>query len=254
MAATDIADDGPPSFRPDLPGGPVAPSAAPPPPADQTADPHAPLAADGPTLRLTPPAAAEPGPSHPAGPAQAAAAKPSEAWSAWYSPRTEPPAGPAELAVDEPAAPSRAWPAVTGDDEATTFLTPPDAPAGADEEPTDPSLRARLDGGETVRLQPPFFAPGTSRLPRHPAAPGHPASHRPTRSTRRPRVPQRRPPVLELRPPVLEPGPESARPGGCGSARRRSRDHRPARSRTGPIRMRRGAYRVTPRPRSHPNR
>ncbi|MEU4221455.1 DUF881 domain-containing protein, partial [Actinoplanes sp. NPDC026623] len=91
----------------------------------------------------------------------------------------DPPASspPAEPAVGDAGEPAGAWPAVTGDDEATTLLTPPDtaaAPASAGTPPAggvdEPSPRRSPDDGETVRLQPPFFAPRTSTLPRTPPA------------------------------------------------------------------------------------
>jgi len=57
------------------------------------------------------------------------------------------------------------------DDELTTLLTPPPAPAevaeSPAEEPTRPAAEPRsVDGGETMRLQPPFFAPDTTRTRR----------------------------------------------------------------------------------------
>lgn len=140
---------------------------------DESIDPGAPLAADGPTVRLTPPppAAGRPGP----------AAWPPRSGSA-ADPRTS--SGPAEPAVGDGDEPTEVWTAATGDDEATTLLTPP-APASSSATPSgddEPTLRTRLDGGETVRLQPPFFAPRTSTIPRSPsaaAAPGTPSDETP---------------------------------------------------------------------------
>ncbi|WP_433716985.1 DUF881 domain-containing protein [Actinoplanes sp. CA-051413] len=125
-----------------------------------TADPHVPLSADGPTVRLSkamlpPPAADSDGPPEKLGsaPADSVAA-----------------AGDESTVVSRPVRP---------DDEATTLLTPP--PAAVDDEPTvqvepksldagpadgEPARRRSFDGGSTMRLQPPFFAPGTTRTPR----------------------------------------------------------------------------------------
>jgi uncharacterized protein YlxW (UPF0749 family) len=86
------------------------------------------------------------------------------------------PADSAAAAGDESTVVSRP---VRPDDEATTLLTPP--PAAVDDEPTvqvepksldagpaagEPARRRSFDGGSTMRLQPPFFAPGTTRTPR----------------------------------------------------------------------------------------
>lgn len=124
-----------------------------------TADPHAPLSPDGPTVRLAGPMV-PPGPDMPEPSDQQASA----------------PADSAATADDENPVVS---PPVRHDDEATTLLTPP--PAAVDDEPTvqveprsldagpadgEPARRRSFDGGSTMRLQPPFFAPGTTRTPR----------------------------------------------------------------------------------------
>ncbi|GAA3352006.1 hypothetical protein GCM10020358_84280 [Amorphoplanes nipponensis] len=75
-------------------------------------------------------------------------------------------------ADDEPTTSLTAPPAPFADDEPTTSLTAPPAPSGADAAP-DPPVRDRsLGGGSTMRLQPPFFAPGTTRTPRPATGPG----------------------------------------------------------------------------------
>jgi uncharacterized protein YlxW (UPF0749 family) len=194
--------------RPSTLGGPGMPAAgrrpaagAEPPAAgpdvDPPLDPHAPLSADGPTVRLSaamlsprppgngPAAPNQPGddsatPNRPGGgpaspnqPGDGAASgdpagdgppSPDPNGRMGSEPAGEDANEPADRPVeagDEPTVVSRP---VARDDEATTVLTPPPGPAPADDEPATetPSLR----GGETMRLQPPFFAPGTTRTPR----------------------------------------------------------------------------------------
>jgi uncharacterized protein YlxW (UPF0749 family) len=116
-------------------------------------DPHAPNAADGPTIRLS--AAGLMSRDDSGG--SAADAAPG------VSGEREPVAE-----ADEPTVITRP---VAPDDEATTLLTPPPAadaaPVAVDDEPTVPAAEPRsLDGGATMRLQPPFFAPGTTKAPR----------------------------------------------------------------------------------------
>ncbi|MET8149846.1 DUF881 domain-containing protein [Actinoplanes sp. NPDC049668] len=161
------------------------------------------------------------------------------------SPRLDLPGGP----VDSPAEPQGPPPAdrpvdphaPLAADGPTVRLTPPADPepsrpadppeVAADEEPMVPSLRERLDDGETVRLQPPFFAPGTSRLPRHPAPP--PAPDEPPAGPRRSGLAQGASPdepeweplsasaarTVRLGPPESPRPPASEEPGG-GAARR----------------------------------
>jgi uncharacterized protein YlxW (UPF0749 family) len=131
---------------------------------DTTPGPHAPMSADGPTVRLAGALLPPPG-SDSTGPPDQHGSAPAEGSAA---------AGDENTVVSRP---------VRHDDEATTLLTPP--PAAVDDEPTvqveprsldagpaagEPTRPAEgrwsFDGGSTMRLQPPFFAPGTTRTPR----------------------------------------------------------------------------------------
>ncbi|GAA3952488.1 DUF881 domain-containing protein [Actinoplanes auranticolor] len=130
-------------------------------------DPHAPLSPDGPTIRLAGAMLPPPGDEAALNPKrQGRTADVSAA------------AGEEDSGVSRPD---------RHDDEATTLLTPP---AEVDEEPTvqvtphalsgtpvgesqpaasepaRPAERRSFEGGSTMRLQPPFFAPGTTRTPR----------------------------------------------------------------------------------------
>jgi uncharacterized protein YlxW (UPF0749 family) len=162
--------------------------------AAETVDPHAPLAADGPTVRLssalTVPggAATRPGGTAPENDPQPAD-KAAEA-GAEPAPVLPPDVAGEEptVAVKPPAVPvsgdggydahdgdahdgdAHDYDAHGGDgddhsdDEQTTLLRPPTV---VEDEPTLPDAgRRSFDGGSTMRLQPPFFAPGTTRTPR----------------------------------------------------------------------------------------
>ena len=149
--------------QPDRPARPDPHPAAPPDQdLDAPLDPYAPLSADGPTVRLAS-AMAVPGPAGDGG-SPAYPDAPAESGS---EPADEPVA-----AGDEPTVVS--LPAGR-DDEPTTSLAPPSASAEADDEPVRRVDESRsLAGGATKRLQPPFFAPDTTRTRRPAPTPDSP--------------------------------------------------------------------------------